>query len=206
MRSSNYRPHTTGSPAAASVPSLPLRLLSSVRPHAPFVAALRLLAPSHTEGSLVTLADGHACPSKNAVSPLTSTKRPKLIGTESVSVRRCNIVLHANLLRLCHVTSCCYVPACVAQITQHPCREIFRVTPVPSTKLPKSLGTFLHPCEGGFRSPEERTAPAPVAGEARDLVPRVRTRLSVHPGGLSIDSITIRKTEPERERPAGETT
>ena len=43
------------------------------------------------------------------------------------------------------------LPAQTLPISRHPCRDIFRVNPIPSTKRPKSLGTFsCHPGPGNL--------------------------------------------------------
>ena len=101
--------------------------------------------------------DRYTCRTKNAVSSFSSPKLPNLIDTEFAPAARRPLHVTSRyvpraehrgakdlaaspLLR--HVT-CCYVPASASRISRHLWREIFRVTPVPSTKLPKYRGTFL---------------------------------------------------------------
>ena len=62
------------------------------------------------------------------------------------------------------------------QISRHLCRDIFRVNPIPSTKLPKYRGTFLPIRPGSASRAEHR--------EARDVLRRN--------GGLSTNPITTR--------------
>ena len=97
--------------------------------------------------------DRYTCRTKNAVSPAPSTKLPNLIDTDfGPRPVRCNIVLRATSDPIFNRVLSCNIrymaqrlrPA-PAQISRHPCQEIFRVTPIPSTKLPKYLGTLAHP-------------------------------------------------------------
>ena len=150
-------PRSEASRVPASAPAFPNHSLAPSRREGPLVTRHCTL-------------DRYTCRTKKAVSPFASSKLPNLIDTLShpfrmregranivsrrisPGTRPCNIVLHAGSgaslsahlvpsLLLRHVT-CCYVPAPASRISRHVCREIFRVTPIPSTKPPKSLGTF----------------------------------------------------------------
>ena len=100
--------------------------------------------------------DRYTCRTKIAASPAASTKVPNLIDTLSHPTRM--RILRANIVsrRISASVSPCNVrnivrrspkspdtPAPQAlQISRHTCREIFTVSLIPSTKLPKYLGTL----------------------------------------------------------------
>ena len=104
--------------------------------------------------------DRYTCRTKNAASPFPSTKRRNLIDTEfapAASSRlhlRCSCpttwfeTLPISNLRL-PTSRPCYVvlratkfEADSLKISRHVCRDIFRITSTPSTKLRKYRGTF----------------------------------------------------------------
>ena len=86
---------------------------------------------SRSEGSLRTFSHPlriRIVPALRAVAGRANIMSQRI----SPAVSRCNIRYMAQRLRLATV-----------QISRHPCREISRVTPIPSTKPPKYLGTLL---------------------------------------------------------------
>ena len=125
--------------------------------------------------------DRYTCRTKNAVTPFPSMKVRNLIDTLSrptkIRIGSANTVNRGLPLGS---TAPCYIrnishqspksldtPALqTLHISRHPCRDIFCVTPTPSTKLPKYLGTFSNLRRGCLSRAEHR--------EARDRSP--------HPG------------------------
>lgn len=108
---------------------------------------------------------------KTWLTPSASTDPQNLIDTKSAppcpAFRPCNIVTsrsgHANL------------SAQTLQISRHPCRDIFRVTPAPSTNLPRYRGTFptLHP--GCNVAPNRSQLPKRKSGEQPQTFESIRT-------------------------------
>ena len=90
--------------------------------------------------------DRYTCRTKIAVSPSTSSKLPNLIDTLLDPAQPCRIVLHLAVagenLGSWPVRTSNFEPL-TSEISRHVCREIFRVSPIASTKPPKYLGTFF---------------------------------------------------------------
>ena len=144
MRSSAHRRRTPREPTGRPLPSLPRRLPAPTPSGAESLRATRrLLVPSQLEGPLLTSADGYTCRTKIAVSPFASSKPPKLMDTDFDPARRSNIVTPPF--------SRPSTDGDKAHISQPPCRDIFRLTPIPSTKPQKYLSTFRIPPESAER-------------------------------------------------------
>ena len=150
----------------------------------------------------------YTCRTKSAVSLSTSSKLPNLIDTEfdpaarrPLHVRSCCVrrAEHRGAKDLAafplpsHVTWC-YMPAPATRISRHLCRDIFRVSPIPSTKPPKYLGTFSD-IRSAVYVPHAFAGPGCLSRAEQRLPAEAGERgTALQKGALSISSITVRQT------------
>ena len=161
MRDSLTNPPTTLPHRGQNQTPHPCNVVSRAAP----AVTSHSLAPSKRDGLLITCHctfDRYTCRTKIAVSPSPSSKLPNLIDTESDMRRASSLPQNSpcNIRYIAHrpPESLDTLPSRAMEISRHPCREIFAVTPASSTKLPKSLGTFSNIRRGCSPRTQQREA------------------------------------------------
>ena len=153
----------------------------------------------------------YTCRTKNTASAAGSAKLPNLIDTllapvQDANSARCSAMLHrvtcreqSERSRRLPAPEPCYVvlrAAPATRISRHLCRDIVRVSPIPSPKPPKYLGTFSD-IRSAVYVPHAFAGPGCLSRAEQRLPAEAGERgTALQKGALSISSITIRQTAP----------